>query len=120
MKLYIVNAYRNGDREKHSYTVATFSNELKAIDCAESHCTFRAGKYSCIVESLFLDVFNNEEEEYTKQEYETVIPHKQPFQRKFSQREIEQLQSSVYEITGKGEVMGLFNSLLGVSVGSGS
>jgi len=33
----------------------------------------------------------------------------------FSQTEIEQLQSEVYKITGKGEVMQLFNKMLGVS-----
>lgn len=33
----------------------------------------------------------------------------------FTQAEIETLQSQVYKITGKGEVMMLFNKLLGVS-----
>lgn len=38
----------------------------------------------------------------------------------FTKNQIEQLQSSIHKITGDGEVMGLFNSLLGVGVGSGS
>lgn len=40
-----------------------------------------------------------------------------PKERTFTETEISQLQSKVYEITGKGEVMKLFNELLGVSAG---
>lgn len=36
-------------------------------------------------------------------------------ERVFTQNEIEQLQNKVYAITGKGEVMQLFNQLLGVA-----
>jgi predicted nuclease with TOPRIM domain len=35
----------------------------------------------------------------------------------FTQNQIEKLQSEVYNITGKGEVMMLFNKLLGVNAG---
>ena len=35
----------------------------------------------------------------------------------FTRTQIEQLQSKIYEITGKGEVMGLFNEMLGVCAG---
>lgn len=35
----------------------------------------------------------------------------------FSEREIQQLQSKIYKITGNGEIMGLFNELLGVCAG---
>lgn len=38
----------------------------------------------------------------------------------FTEAEISQLQSAVHKITGDGEVMQLFNSLLGVNAGSGS
>lgn len=41
-------------------------------------------------------------------------------ERLFTESEISQLQSSVHKITGDGEVMQLFNSLLGVNAGSGS
>lgn len=37
--------------------------------------------------------------------------------RTFTEAEISQLQSKIYEITGKGEVMMLFNEMLGVSEG---
>jgi len=35
----------------------------------------------------------------------------------FTRTQIEQLQSRIYEITGKGEVMGLFNEMLGIVAG---
>jgi len=38
-------------------------------------------------------------------------------ERLFTEDEISKLQTSVHKITGDGEVMGLFNSLLGVSAG---
>ena len=37
--------------------------------------------------------------------------------RTFTETEISQLQSKIYEITGDGEVMGLFNEMLGISAG---
>jgi len=46
-----------------------------------------------------------------------TLPTSEPEERKFSQSEIEALQSSIYEITGAGEVMGLFNKMLGVNAG---
>jgi hypothetical protein len=41
-------------------------------------------------------------------------------ERTFTETEISQLQSAVHKITGDGEVMQLFNSLLGVNAGGGS
>jgi len=41
-------------------------------------------------------------------------------ERVFTEKEIMSLQNEVYIITGNGEVMQLFNKLLGVAVGSGS
>lgn len=42
---------------------------------------------------------------------------KQPTLLSFDEKDITDLQSEVYKITGKGEVMQLFNKLLGVSAG---
>jgi len=41
-------------------------------------------------------------------------------ERSFTETEISQLQSAIHKITGDGEVMQLFNSLLGVNTGGGS
>jgi hypothetical protein len=38
----------------------------------------------------------------------------------FTETQLQQLQSSIHKITGDGEVMQLFNSLLGVGASSGS
>lgn len=53
---------------------------------------------------------------------EILNENKQPItlnsgERLFTETEISQLQSNVHKITGDGEVMQLFNSLLGIKVG---
>lgn len=40
-----------------------------------------------------------------------------PYAPSYSDQEIQQLQNKVYAITGPGEIMGLFNELLGVCAG---
>lgn len=69
--IYIVVAYRWGNREKHSYTVAAFSKKAGAIKCAEDHTTYRGGKYGCAVEEVTLDQFDNDKDDYTKEVYRT-------------------------------------------------
>lgn len=51
-----------------------------------------------------------------------IVKESEPYQREmiFTQRQIEHLQHKIFEITGEGEVMQLFNSLLGVNAGGGS
>jgi hypothetical protein len=56
---------------------------------------------------------------------EILNENKQPItlssgEKLFTETEISQLQSSVYKITGQGEIMHLFNSLLGINAGGGS
>ena len=70
-KVYIVIAYRNGNRQNHSYTVACFDKKEEAIKCAELHSDYRGGKYICAVESCVLNSFNNDAEDYTEDEYKT-------------------------------------------------
>ena len=48
------------------------------------------------------------------------IPKEEVKERTFTETEISQLQSAIHKITGDGEVMQLFNSLLGVNAGGGS
>jgi hypothetical protein len=55
MKVYIVTAYRWGDREKHSYVVGVFDNEETAIKEAKLETEFRGGKYECEVRSMELN-----------------------------------------------------------------
>lgn len=52
MKLYVINAYRNGNRENHSYTLGVHSDRQEAIQIAEEHCDYRGGKYAVCVEEF--------------------------------------------------------------------
>ncbi|MFN7703367.1 MAG: hypothetical protein ACK5OS_02005 [Chryseotalea sp.] len=69
--IFVVIAYRWGKRENHSYTVGAFNNEKKAKACAESHTTYRGGKYACVVEKCLADHFNNDDDDYTEEIYRT-------------------------------------------------
>lgn len=60
-----------------------------------------------------------EKEEYTsasnlKKISKTLKESTKPY---FTEQDIQQLQNKVHKITGNGEVMGLFNELLGISAG---
>jgi len=48
-QVYIVTAYRYGDRERHSYVVTCCSTLKEAEDFAKKEEELRAGKYSCEV-----------------------------------------------------------------------
>lgn len=73
--IYVVTAYRFGNREKHSYVIGAFSKKAKAIKAAEDHTDYRGGKYSCHVEECVVDHFDNKDDEHSKAIYETKIPH---------------------------------------------
>ena len=47
MEVYVVTAYRFGDRESHSYVVGSFSSLEKAGCAALEERDIRGGKYSC-------------------------------------------------------------------------
>lgn len=67
-----------------------------------------------ISKSTFAPMLVKEEKEVEK------IIEPEPYQREmlFTQRQIENLQHKVYEITGEGEVIKLFNQLLCINAGS--
>lgn len=69
VEMYIVTAYRWGDRGNHSYPLGVFKKKHKAISVADSHRDYRGGKYACIVDSCKLDTFDNDSENYTKEVY---------------------------------------------------
>ena len=56
MLVYIVTAYRFGDREGHSYVVGAFDNEETALKQAKLEREWRGGKYQCEVRSMELNV----------------------------------------------------------------
>lgn len=69
--LYIVTAYRWGDRSNHSYVVGAFDKKAQAIKCADSHTTYRGGKYACVVDELTINSYNESATNYTKEIYAT-------------------------------------------------
>jgi hypothetical protein len=68
-EIYIVNAYRNGKRDQHSYSLGVFNKKAQAIKCADSHADYRGGKYACVVEKCLLDKFHNDDYDYTIEIY---------------------------------------------------
>jgi hypothetical protein len=53
--VYVVTAYRWGDKELHSYVVGVSRDERKAIAMAKSEESYRGGKYYCEVLEWELD-----------------------------------------------------------------
>jgi len=47
--IYIITAYRFGDKENHSYVVGAFSTKDEAIRQAKKEEEWRGGKYDCEV-----------------------------------------------------------------------
>ena len=66
-EVYVVIAYRWGDRANYSYTLGAFDTKDAAVKCAESHVNFRGGKYDCVVEKCILNQFENNWDNYTEE-----------------------------------------------------
>lgn len=49
MTLYVVEALRYGDRERHSYVVGVYDTLDAAKNAAEAETVDRGGKYTCEV-----------------------------------------------------------------------
>ena len=69
IEIYVVSAYRWGDREEHSYILGVFSDKHKAQITADEHCQYRGGKYACVVESCIVDGYNEDDDCYVKEIY---------------------------------------------------
>jgi len=61
MKAFIVISQRWGDPELHSYIVGCYKTDDKAIEVAEEHCTYRGGKYACVVFKCEMNFFDNDQ-----------------------------------------------------------
>ena len=60
--MYVVEALRWGDREKHSYVVGVYSNKELAEAAAELETDWRGGKYECVVDEYELNKVHESEE----------------------------------------------------------
>ncbi len=68
-EIYIVTAYRWGDRSDHSYNLGVFQEKHRAKEVAESHRNYRGGKYACVVDKCVLNQFHNEVDNYIEEIY---------------------------------------------------
>lgn len=55
MIIYVVTAYRWGDREKHSYVVGAYDNLVDANTQARREEMYRGGKYECEIDPIELN-----------------------------------------------------------------
>lgn len=60
-KVYIVTAYRFGDRQLHSYVVGVFHKKKRSIDVAKQEESTRGGKYACEVLECDYDAVEGED-----------------------------------------------------------
>lgn len=70
-EIYVVTAYRWGNRENHSYNIGVFNKANAAMKCADSHTEYRGGKYACVVEKCVINEFENDDINYTTEVYRT-------------------------------------------------
>jgi hypothetical protein len=60
-EIYVVQAYRFADTEKHSYVVACCSNITRAKEIADLEEIDRGGKYNCMIHALSIDEYSIDE-----------------------------------------------------------
>ncbi len=70
-EIFVVTAFRWGNRSDHSYTIGATTNKDEAIKWADEHTQYRGGKYACTVESFIEGEFNNDMDIYGKDVYKT-------------------------------------------------
>ena len=61
MKVYLVTAYRYGDKESHSYVIGIFDNKKNSIMAAKTEENWRGGKYDCEVLEWEMNVWKHSE-----------------------------------------------------------
>ena len=47
--MFVVQAYRYGNKENHSYIVGIFDSVERAVKASEAETDYRGGKYDCEV-----------------------------------------------------------------------
>lgn len=82
MKIFIVTAYRWGNKECHSYVLGAFDNKETAIEQAIKEKEWRGGKYDCEVVCMEL----NESLQYKNYEVVYKIPYSEQHNEKPSSK----------------------------------
>jgi hypothetical protein len=67
MKVYVVEALRYGNRERHSYVLGVFQDVFEAAKVAVAHEYWRGGKYECAIIEHILDEYVQEEIDFCKE-----------------------------------------------------
>lgn len=74
--VFVVTAYRWGQRNAHSYVVGCFPNLLEAKKCADDYMDYRGGKYGCeVCETYPWSEAAEDSEEKTRQVYYVESPY---------------------------------------------
>lgn len=74
-KVYVVTAYRWGERSNHSYVVGVCSKKEAAIKMADFERQYRGGKYEC--EVLEVGTTNKFDLKFSPENYKGIqIPNK--------------------------------------------
>jgi hypothetical protein len=71
MKIYILEAIRNGIREEHSYVQGAYLHPEEAIAAADAHCLYRAMKYSVLVHEI--EVGKNYDDDTVPTDFDSEI-----------------------------------------------
>ena len=80
MQIFIVTAYRWGNKECHSYVLGAFDNKETAIEQAKLEKEWRGGKYDCEV----LDVPLNTPLKYKNYEVVYKLPSRNIYEKSSS------------------------------------
>lgn len=67
--LYVVTAFRWGDRKDHHYLCGVFTKKHAAQKCADDERDYRGGKYAGVVEKITLDHYSKEDLGNSKEIY---------------------------------------------------
>lgn len=92
--MYTVVAFRYGNKEKHSYTVAITSDFDKAKDYANQEEEYRGGKYACVIEQVVLDKYSQDSDEGSFITYET--PAYIEYQKTIVERSLQKFKNLAY------------------------
>lgn len=71
LTVFVVTAYKFGDRENHSYTLGVFRKKNEAIKAADRETIERGGKYGCEVDEMIIDHHYDDIQDEPKTVYKT-------------------------------------------------
>jgi len=112
-------AYASGEAGENGWLIIGKANKEKAELIVRKHYEESKNKNELLELKAELSIYReivSKSNFYPMVIKEKEIIEPEPYRREmiFTQRQIEALQHKVFAITGEGEVMGLFNEMLGI------